>query len=636
VSFADIALALRSAPIEQPSPDLRLEPVPGGELGEAPTLDTAKVQVPADLGRPSERTAPPPAMAAMPDAGASPDLDVPAEEAGFETVAGANLGALLAEEERRQADAPPEPLPEPPSEPLPSGFEDFGTRLAPMDGSEPLDDLDMLSVDPLDLELGGALGAADGSDDATVTASVAAPVVSGKASEGGVAASAAAHAAPEPAAPPKSRAAGAGSQRLIVPAAIAIAVIVGFCTVAILTIWLLKSFGGPEATPEAVAMPTPAPTATPRPVERVPTPLLMHPMLAEAEKLMVEGDLEAAHETVSRIPESELALLTEQERALYDEIVGEAALEDVDKTAGELRSGLQYGSVKMIRRAVTSLSSVDDELIGRTAGLREDLAQAQKVLDVHGDLWAAKNEGRSADVLRLAAQMLELLPGYSGATQLRESAAEDLKAPAEQAIKNRDFDLAIDHFEKLRELWPDAPGLADRIEWCRRQQGLNERLEGVLRTAQAKAAGGNPEEALKMLDSAGPTEAFKPRFVAASKLYQGQLDSMDAKAPEVSLAAGTNLQYRKDDTYRIPFTISDDYRVVEASIMVRPAGKAVFTQMALKHSGGSSYVFEVTPELHQNETVLFYVTATDRSGHQGLLGSAQQPLELERKKWYQR
>jgi hypothetical protein len=44
----------------------------------------------------------------------------------------------------------------------------------------------------------------------------------------------------------------------------------------------------------------------------------------------------------------------------------------------------------------------------------------------------------------------------------------------------------------------------------------------------------------------------------------------------------------------------------------------------------------VPPSLHQNKTIELYAVATDLSGHQGQLGSAEKPLAIRRKHWYDR
>ena len=54
--------------------------------------------------------------------------------------------------------------------------------------------------------------------------------------------------------------------------------------------------------------------------------------------------------------------------------------------------------------------------------------------------------------------------------------------------------------------------------------------------------------------------------------------------------------------------------------------------MALRRTQESEWSGEITPALHENKAVEFYIVATDHSGHTGQLGSPQQPLTLK-KKW---
>ena len=86
----------------------------------------------------------------------------------------------------------------------------------------------------------------------------------------------------------------------------------------------------------------------------------------------------------------------------------------------------------------------------------------------------------------------------------------------------------------------------------------------------------------------------------------------------------------------VPIEVHDDYRVERVAAWVRPDSGGDFREIALAAGDGGSYPLEVTPQLHGNGSVLLYVVAVDRSGHTSSLGSAEQPLRLERKGWLKR
>ena len=86
----------------------------------------------------------------------------------------------------------------------------------------------------------------------------------------------------------------------------------------------------------------------------------------------------------------------------------------------------------------------------------------------------------------------------------------------------------------------------------------------------------------------------------------------------------------------MPIRITDDYRVERAVVLVRTESKPEFREVPLRESGDGVYPFHVGPDIHGNESVEFYVVATDRSGHETRLGGPEGPLTIERKRWYQR
>jgi hypothetical protein len=82
--------------------------------------------------------------------------------------------------------------------------------------------------------------------------------------------------------------------------------------------------------------------------------------------------------------------------------------------------------------------------------------------------------------------------------------------------------------------------------------------------------------------------------------------------------------------------VSDDYGVERVVVHARNETDPEFLQLPLRPADDGSYRFVVTPELHGNRDLQFYVVAEDRSGHVGTLGAAEAPRTLERKKWFKK
>jgi hypothetical protein len=229
-----------------------------------------------------------------------------------------------------------------------------------------------------------------------------------------------------------------------------------------------------------------------------------------------------------------------------------------------------------------------------------------------------------------------LLPEYSGASELRQKASVALMTDAEAAVEAGDCERAISLFESIQRAWPGAPGVDDRVAWCRErllaEQRQQEFLEGVL----AAGEGGNPEDGLRRLDAETPGPGWEERYDEARRRLEQQLADLDAGYPVVELPQDFELAFRKNQLLVVPLRVSDDYRVEKVVVLVSVTAGPGYREIELHHAGDDLYPFEVTPDLHGNSPVNFYVVATDRAGHETRLGGPQGPLTIKRKKWFQK
>jgi serine/threonine protein kinase len=391
----------------------------------------------------------------------------------------------------------------------------------------------------------------------------------------------------------------------------------------------------PEPVVEPVAV---APTATPIPP---PTPFpeveeQFHPLLFEAENHLIEGDLDGARATLEALSDEEVANLDAAELQLYEELM--AAVESTDWTAAlkDLRGGLAAGSIKMLRRGTAGLSGMSREEIADEPGLRRDLDHARSALKTHERMWTAKKNGDHEAILEQSKAMISLLPDYSGSYSLRDGAATELEARAENAISQRDFGAALVQLESVHRYWPDRSGLVERMEWCRLEQAGDRRLQETLDRALEAGRGGNPQEGLRILAGDSPNATFAGRFAEAQKRFEQQIAGLDAQPPEILLPPDFNFAFKKDTTVVVPITVTDDFRVRRVVVFVKGKSDASFREIELRPVSQGLYRFEATPAVHGNAKLFFYVVATDQSGHQSTLGDAAQPLQLDRKRWYKK
>jgi hypothetical protein len=380
----------------------------------------------------------------------------------------------------------------------------------------------------------------------------------------------------------------------------------------------------------ASPVPTPLPTAA---MDFEPT---MDPRLKGAQSSMIDGDLVGARALLGELPPERIAAFSTEEAELIAEI--RAALEgaDRDRALRDLRGGLAQGSVRMLRRGVVGVSSLSSSEAAAVPGLNRDLARAREALNTHNALWEAEKAGDHLRVVELTTTMNDLLPQYSGALQARENAVVALKADAESAVDAGDYEVAIARFDSLRSAWPGVPEVEDRITWCRQRLLAEQRQRDLLEEILARGAAGDPEDGLRRLAEADPEPDWVGRYEEAQRRLEAQLADLDSGFPVVELQSDFELAFKKNQSLVVPLRVSDDYRVERVVVLVSTTGGADYREIELHNAGDGLYPFEVTPEVHGNAPVRFFVVATDRAGHETRLGGPQGPLTIQKKKWFQK
>ena len=410
-------------------------------------------------------------------------------------------------------------------------------------------------------------------------------------------------------------------------------VLVGVAVVAVIitAIWQMLPSGRKPAPPPQPTVIVETPIAQPT---LVPTPSV-DPVLSEAESMVAQGDLDAVREVLSRLTPERIDSFTEQERELYDGLLETVEGVDRNRALENLALGFESGSLDYLHRAVRAFSKLPDQG-GGDSKVERDLERARQAIRLHTLLWRASRAGDQAQVLERAADLMKVLPAYSGSAKLRREAAAALEKQATAEAGAGDFRSALGKLETIRQHWPQREGIEERIAKVEAARDEDERLGRVLEKASSQGAAGDPEAGLATLAGVTPTASRKAAFAKARAALEQQLGAMDANPPTVALADGAELAFRKNQDLVVPLIVKDDYQVADVKVMVRTAGSKDFREVKPRHVEGDRWQATIPPGLHANDDIDLYVVATDRAGHVGRLGSAEKPLEANRKKWYQR
>ncbi|NOZ95911.1 MAG: hypothetical protein GXP47_14400 [Acidobacteria bacterium] len=362
----------------------------------------------------------------------------------------------------------------------------------------------------------------------------------------------------------------------------------------------------------------------------------LDPRLEEARAALDAGDVAAARKTLSALGPEELAAFGEEDRAAYDDLKQALGASARDRAVHELDVGLRRGDIRRLRRAVRALEALPRSELRGVRGLRSKMKRARKALQIHTLLWRAKKAGDDLQVIERAGALLEVLPAYGRATTLRLEAAKSVEARAAEAADRGRHAEALSLLEKEHKLWPQRAGLDAEIGRYRQEVERQRHLDDTLERAQKALDAGDPKRGLTILESITPTGSYVARFQDLQARLRQSLRARDAEAPKVMLQPGFKLRFKKNQDLVIPFLVTDDLGVASVTVHIRRKGERNYREVPLHHASGDHWPLKLTPQLHGNTTVELFVTATDGSGHTGSLGTAQRPLKVLRKRWYQK
>jgi serine/threonine protein kinase len=429
--------------------------------------------------------------------------------------------------------------------------------------------------------------------------------------------------------PPEVRvvpAAAKSQRRLLLMIGIPIAAIL-LLAVGLALVWFLRRPAAPPPAPKVVAKPVaPPPVVTPPPA---PAPLPIHPQLALAQASLGAKDLKGVKAAIDAITLADQAAFRPDEREIYQQMVEALTPLKREELAGNLSRALDRGDLRQLRALADAVPAADQAAL--PPDVQANLARARKAVGIDASLSRAQKAGNSLEMIHQADVLLAELPHASRAADQKERAAAGIETGADAAIEAGQYDAALAQLNGLRQAWPDRAGLSARIERVIAERKTDQDLESVLAAVAAAERSNKPLEGQRLLAGVKPNRRYAARFQEARQRLDGEVAQLDRLPPEIK-PRGTPPEFDKGKTAVIPLTITDDFGVRGVEGWARPE-KGQYVKVTIRHLNGSDYVMDVPAEVHKNETIEYYATATDASGHVGQLASADHPNQLKRKSW---
>jgi hypothetical protein len=360
-----------------------------------------------------------------------------------------------------------------------------------------------------------------------------------------------------------------------------------------------------------------------------PAPLPVHPQLALAQTSLGAGDLKGVKAALDAITPADQAAFRPDEKDLYQRLADSLVPLKREELAANLARALEKGDLRQLRSLADAVPAADQAAL--PPDVQASLAKARKAVGIDASLSRAQRAGNSVDVIHFADALLAELPHASRAADQKERAAAAIETAADSEVEAGQYDAALNHLNGLHQAWPDRAGLAARIERVGAERKADQDMESLLAAVTAAEKSNKPLEAQRLLAGVKPNRRYAARFQETRQRLEGEVAQLDRQPPVLGLR-GNPPEYDKGKTATIPLTITDDFGVKSVEGWARPE-KGQYVKVNIRHLNGSDYVMDVPAEVHQNETIEYYATATDASGHVGQLASADHPKQVKRKSW---
>jgi len=423
--------------------------------------------------------------------------------------------------------------------------------------------------------------------------------------------------------PPRSDRRSGIPRLLLVITTLALMLVAGGIFVAsrMIAFWTVN----PAPTPVAQIYPATAPRVTPI------VPVLL--VIQQARAAFDAGDLAGARTVLSSMTREDEDRLSREDYARLRALREEIAVQRAGSLAKDFDRGVRTGNVDLLRQ---TLAATTDDDLARISGVRRTAIQvdvARRALALEAILVAASRGHNGVEIIRAASALLGVLPACAEAVDLRGGAAAVLEEEVDELVGAGRFDAAVARLEELRSVWPARPGLDRRIEQCRSEAEAERTMSALLAEVAQAERERQPERGLELLRGAevsGPREA---RLADARGRLERLLADVDREAPVIRLRPGWKPEFEKGKPAAIPLEVTDDHAVQTVTAWARVEGGTTYAELTIRHLSGTQYMVDAPVAFHRNETIEFFVTAMDASGHLGRLGTAAAPLTVKRKRW---
>jgi serine/threonine protein kinase len=381
--------------------------------------------------------------------------------------------------------------------------------------------------------------------------------------------------------------------------------------------------------PRPTAIPSARPTTAP-----VPTAIgQASAFLTAAEAAFATGDLDTARANLDALASAGPEGLSQDERARLSTLREKVEAGQRRAFVATLERGLGSGDLDRLERLLASSSEADVRVAATTGKVGAEVKTARQAVDAYRAMTLAEKTGNSLEVVRSAGAVLALVPHARRVATARQSAAEALESEADALAKNGKQGEALKELEAIREAWPDREGLAARIVAAQSAHAEDQQLAAALAEARKAGEQGHPDRGVEVLKALTPTTKWQSEFAQEHDRLEAQLAQLDKQFPSIRFKPEFKFEYDKGKVATVPLVVMDDYHVQSVEAFARVAGSGAYTQLPVQALGGPSYVVEVAPSFHHNDTVEFYIVAKDVSGHATQLGTKDEPLKLKRKHW---
>ena len=310
--------------------------------------------------------------------------------------------------------------------------------------------------------------------------------------------------------------------------------------------------------------------------------------------------------------------------AAIQQTLAAAELETVPQ---DLAGGLRGGDLGILESVVEVAS--DRDLPPRQLG---DLARARNLVSQYQLARAAAAAGDRAQVLERFRAMEGLSRTLRDPLELRDRAAQALESDARALAGEGRYDEALRQLGPLLRDWPERAGIKELAKQYETASASEAQQQAILDSVPTYESRRKPSEVLDLLRSLQPTPHLEQRIAEAKQRLEAQLAELDAQPPQVALRPGYPLDYWRGTVITLSFRVTDDYEVKSVKLFARPESGRM-TELPLQRSG-FGWDVKIPPSFHQNGTVELYVVATDLSGHEGYLGTRENPLRLTRRQGF--